>query len=308
MWLRLHPYHPLMKGFGGEEGVMTIAFEKAGFAAFVHPAARGTHRFGRAEPPKFSLTIADRIKNYVLAFTQWERPDELERMRTYFTAERESGNMAEAEFDTLAATAIAEHHAFLEQQKQSRTPTLTLEDQYQQAVKTPSDINEHLPILRQLASECDHVTAFAHNGPSIVAFIAAQPKAVVIVDRDCKECQLGSLRSVAGRTSLTLISADTREHDLAETNMLFIDTIHTAEQVAAELRHAAERVRKYIALHDTETFGKTGEGGAAGIMVAVESFLTKNPQWSIAYQFANNNGLMVLVRQDARTTTQGPEQ
>jgi hypothetical protein len=237
----------------------------------------------------------------VLAFTQWERPDELERMRTYFVENRESGpKFSEAEFDQLAATAIAEHHGYVESLKQQRKPTQTLDELFQQAATTPSDINEHCHTLRRLASECQHVTEFgSRHGVSSVALLAAQPRELVLVDLQCQDCQLNPLKQVAGQTKLTLIQADSRTIDIPPTDLLFVDTIHTAEHIADELKQA-DKVARYLVFHDTEIFGEVGEWGKPGILHAIRPFLESHPEWSIAEQHRNNHGLLVLRRADSQ--------
>jgi len=55
------------------------------------------------------------------------------------------------------------------------------------------------------------------------------------------------------------IQGDTRDIDIEETDLLFIDTLHNASMIKAELDRHHMKVKKYIAFHDVITFGEVGE-------------------------------------------------
>ncbi|MBA4057744.1 MAG: hypothetical protein C0490_23720, partial [Marivirga sp.] len=64
-----------------------------------------------------------------------------------------------------------------------------------------------------------------------------------------------------------------------------------------ELQLHASQVKKYLILHDTETFGIRGEiSEKMGLLPAIEEFLSDNKMWTIKERFANNNGLTILKR------------
>jgi len=52
---------------------------------------------------------------------------------------------------------------------------------------------------------------------------------------------------------------DTTEVEIDATDFLFIDTFHTYEQLKKELELHADKVRRFLAFHDTSTFGERGE-------------------------------------------------
>lgn len=196
-----------------------------------------------------------------------------------------------------------------------RIPSVALEEYYQTCAKTPSDINEHLPLLRELASECEHVTEFGlrwANG-STVAFLAAQPTELISYDIEPRHIVSDNVRTLvanAGRTKFQPRCGDTLKIAIEPTDLLFIDTYHTGKQLLAELtRHVdpiANNVRKYLIFHDTKTFGLVGEDGSApGLRTAIRQFqrLHAFPLWNAVHakrglmDFENNNGLIVLVRE-----------
>ena len=59
----------------------------------------------------------------------------------------------------------------------------TLDELYERAMQISSDINEHVPKLRELAEQCDHVTEFGHrHGESSVAILSGRPRSFVTYD------------------------------------------------------------------------------------------------------------------------------
>lgn len=199
-----------------------------------------------------------------------------------------------------------------------------LETIYKTAIEHPSDINEHLPLLRHLAERCDHITEFGvrnANG-STIALLAGQPEKLVSWDIDpravissgiadllnCAQAEPHSWDLRVGRTKFEPRVGDTLQITIESTDMLFIDTLHTFDQLKTELtRHADRadcRVRKWIVFHDVETFGKTGEDGKEpGLILAIRWFQKNNfPIWGLKHHWRNNNGLAVLERFDVEAT------
>lgn len=187
----------------------------------------------------------------------------------------------------------------------------TREQAFELVAKAPSDINEHMPTLRRLASECQHVTEMGmRGGLSTLALLAAQPKTLVSWDINPQAVmspQAATLLALAGKTSFQPRCGNTLEiAPIEPTDMLFIDTLHTFEQLKAELwRHVFPdhftgkclcRVKKYIVFHDTSTFGYTGEDGKfPGLLTAIEWFQREAmPIWGVVEKYENNNGLLVL--------------
>ena len=100
--------------------------------------------------------------------------------------------------------------------------------------------------------------------------------------------------------------------DIDKTDMLFIDTLHTYNQLSKELRKHEGSVNKWIILHDTITFGQVDEGfyqngeisdeisnqvvSKRGLYTALIDFLEENKNWKIKEHFTNNNGLTVIER------------
>lgn len=154
----------------------------------------------------------------------------------------------------------------------------------------PSDINEHLATLKEYADRCEHVTEFGVRGcVSLHAFLASKAKKVVaydIANVAVPECD-----------KLTFINADVLAVEIEPTDFLFIDTLHTFAQLQQELNLHAEKVRRYIAMHDTTMFGENGEDGGPGLKAAISKFvIADEPWWQECYRSTANNGLTILAR------------
>ena len=175
--------------------------------------------------------------------------------------------------------------------------SMSLEEQYEKACAEPSDINEHLPTLRRLATGLQHVTEFGvRGGVSTTALLAAQPDTLWCYDIAPCDGVFRRLNPVRGRTSFKIFRRDVlTTAKPSKTDMLFIDTLHTYEQLSRELAIHAAGVRRYLAFHDTVTFGKKGENRSGkGIVYAIDEFVKANPEWKPFEAHNNNNGLIVL--------------
>lgn len=186
-----------------------------------------------------------------------------------------------------------------------RRDKIKIEDEYKLVCECKTDINEHLPKLREYAEKCDHITELGTRyGNSTIAFMAAKPEYFVSYDVQHNN-KIDYLILVAKENEINFEfklenpTPENGESLLEETDLLFIDTNHHATQCRLELRLHASKVRKYIIFHDTETFWNRGAGDDHmddGMKLAIEPFLEQHKEWHIKERFSNNNGLMILER------------
>ena len=174
---------------------------------------------------------------------------------------------------------------------------IDFEQDYLDAVQRDTDIHEHLELIAQLASECKHSTELGVGyAQSTRAFLRYdnehhayefRPYDVVLeYFKNARE---------SGR-NVTLHVADTRQVEIAPTDIMLVDSLHQYEQVQTELALHADKVSKYILFHDTTTFAINGEFGGKGIWPAVQEFIDSHPEWQMIERRTNNNGLTVLKR------------
>lgn len=172
--------------------------------------------------------------------------------------------------------------------------------------KPGSDISEHLPMIAELAAQCSHVTEFGVRGglstTAILYGLSLRGSGTLkSYDIEHHHAEIPELpRGVAWQFE----KADTAKlSEIEPTDMLMLDSLHTAEHVAAELWHAVN-VSRYIVFHDTTTFAGAGQGdgGAMGICPAIFNFLASAEgyrEWLVFRHNPNNNGLLVLKRSSA---------
>ena len=173
--------------------------------------------------------------------------------------------------------------------------------EYQWACDTVSDINQHMPMLLELAQQCQHITEMGvRTGVSTRAWLRSD---AVLRSYDIEiHADVAKLFDVAqylGKNAV-LHKADTRSIGIDPTDLLFIDTAHKYDQLRTELALHADRAGKFLVFHDTTTFGYVDDDGRGpGLMPAITEFLARNSYWKIWYRTENNNGLMVLKRDDS---------
>ena len=181
--------------------------------------------------------------------------------------------------------------------------TLPLNLEYQIARRLPSDINEHLELLKSLADSVDHVTEMGtRTGISTRAFLASDVTLRAYdLSLDDYVAKLFELAHKKGK-DVKYIESNVLEAEIDETDLLFIDTWHCYDQLYAELTKHAPKVKKYIAFHDTQTYGTRSEEfmgrvGSNGLLPAIIHYMIDNPDvWRCKTHRTNNNGLTVIER------------
>lgn len=187
-----------------------------------------------------------------------------------------------------------------------------LEQVYARHVAGATAIAAHLPRLRALAEGLDVAVEFGvKRGASTSALLLGAARVVSYdVMRTPEAMALEAL--VGPRWSYRI--ADSRTASFGHADLLFVDSLHTYDQVRAELEAHAASVRRYIVLHDVLTFGSVGARGesgeqlwrykagqsvpleALGIRPAIDELLIRDPTWHIAASYHDSHGLLVLER------------
>ena len=278
-------FHPGMEGFGGEEWTIHEKYRKHGRKVLCLPKLRWWHDFSD-RPRAYPLKREHKIRNYLFAMVEIGLPTD--RMKAHFA----SDSFPMERLDQIEAEVRAGMGSNIQ-------PYSTMEDAYREASEKPSDINEHIPRLRELASKVRHVTEFGvRTGVSTAGLLAgpAGREGTKLCSYDINPSpDVDRLRGVAG-CEFVFTQGDVLSVDIETTDLLFIDSLHTGERVSKELARHAGKVRQFIAFHDTQIYGETGEDGRAGILHAIRGFLATHPQWRCIESRGNNHGFMVLSR------------
>lgn len=177
-----------------------------------------------------------------------------------------------------------------------------IEPYYLKACAEPTDINEHLPTLFELAKECSHVVeggvryvvstwawiwgTICYRGGEVHSYCWTVLPEIERAIQICKEMGL----------PWYFYDGDWLQREIPETDLLFIDTNHEAWQLREELRLHAPKARKYVVFHDTVSFGEVGsDGKTPGIWPVIQDFVAQG-KWRIKNHYTNNNGLTILER------------
>lgn len=158
----------------------------------------------------------------------------------------------------------------------------------------------HMGIFADYASKCDSITELGiDSGCATLAFlnsgckkvysynVVTSPNALKIKQAAREDCMF-----------FKLSSKDNLKVKIKKTDLLYIDTDHWYGQIKAELEHHHPRVKKWIMMHDTETFGTINPfDGRPGMRAAIYEFLETHPEWQMKEHFENGHGLTILERQ-----------
>lgn len=189
-----------------------------------------------------------------------------------------------------------------------------LEKKVNELYLTPSDINEHFPIIIKYGSACEHITEMGVRGiVSTWGWLACAPKKLICYDLQNPAKWGGNLLDVQDtaifhNVDFTFHEADVLNLEIEETDLLFIDTWHVYDQLKRELELHPKKVRKYLVFHDTTSYENHNEtslnennwkgpiSGKQGLWLAIQEFLESTDEWVLEERHTNNNGFTILKR------------
>ena len=194
---------------------------------------------------------------------------------------------------------------------------MKINELYENHVNKPNqfkstDINEHLPTLKSYSEKYNHITEMGVRwGSSTIAFLAGKANKLISYDIQITN-EINHIINLSKTIDTDFIfnKQDTLSIDIETTDVLFIDTLHTYNQLYNELTKHSEKVKHHILLHDTISFREKDEvlynhsselvknmtNTKKGLYAAVIDFISTNKDWYIEKEYDNNNGLMVLSR------------
>lgn len=160
------------------------------------------------------------------------------------------------------------------------------------------DISEHLGLLRGLACNDDVKRVVEIGFRTGISATALASSGKPVASYDVADCSQAARRLTQMAINFSFHRGDSLKVTLPECDLLHIDSLHTYKQLKAELCRHHHQVTKWIALHDTTTFGSTGQDKTKpGLTKAIEEFLAnEGKEWRILLMLTNNNGFTVLQR------------
>ena len=168
-----------------------------------------------------------------------------------------------------------------------------IEEKYKQLCEMESDINEHLPTLKRYASLCETILELGVRGMvSTYGLLAGYPEVMIsidIVDPSEHEGNVEETKEIAKKQGVnwSFEKISSLDFKLRRTELLFIDTIHSYEQLSQELKLHSPHTTKYIIMHDTNF---------PEMQKAINEFLTNNNDWKVKEVLTSLTGLTVLQR------------
>jgi hypothetical protein len=199
---------------------------------------------------------------------------------------------------------------------------MSLENGFQHVVSTPSDINQHIPLLFAYTKRCSSVVecgvrSIVSSYGFALGLVGTPNNNYVMIDTGRSDQIEPFLNLCRDRgVNASFVEQSDLECPLVQTDLLFIDTWHVYGQLKRELARWHGSVAKYIIMHDTTTYGEQGESALwghnpvvhsqqsgfpidevlKGLWPAVEDFLREHPEWKVELRLTNNNGLTILTR------------
>jgi glycosyltransferase involved in cell wall biosynthesis len=200
--------------------------------------------------------------------------------------------------------------------KETKDSNMNIIDQkFEYFKEFESDINEHFDTLKKYALECESIVEMGvRDIKSTWAFLSARPKKLRSYDFTHPSFFGANVDEVvqsccSENIDYEFILSNTLECNIEVCDLLFIDTWHDYLQLKSELFRHNKNVKKYIILHDTNSFAFENErlyddyenersetNLPKGLNSAIDEFLYSNRDWFIYEKFAHNNGLTILKR------------
>ncbi len=310
-------FNPHFREFGGEELYIHTKTRQRGGRALCVPAFGWVHRFDRPGGVKYPLTRYAKVRNYVLGYQ--EVGLDIAPIHAHFVA---TGLMSEKDWQYLLADPIA-HTAPGQRTPFNRDPTgsasksppqppaspaaaarpqppdgATVPEIHAFLREIPRDLDQHLDQLRDLATGATHVVEITKRRESTAALLAAAPKTLVSYQRE-EDPLLARLPCDRRPPDPHGLPAD-----LPATEVLYIDDVHTADRLGAQLDKYAPLVSRRIILRGTAAFGERAEGvDAPGLLPALRRFLRQHPEWTVIYHAGHQYGLTAISRDPADKPT-----
>lgn len=171
--------------------------------------------------------------------------------------------------------------------------------QFTKVAALSTDMVGHMAVIKSYAEQSQSAVEFGvHDCTSTWALMAGHPQRLTSYDIvRLPEVNLVEQLAVNSGTEFKFVLGSSLEAQLDFTDLLFIDSYHSYEQLKQELQLHAGKIRKFILMHDTTIFEFTDQTySGRGLWPAVAEFLAEHPEWRVKERFTHCHGLTVLER------------
>lgn len=292
-------FNSKFRAFGGEEGYIHEKFRKHGHKTYLLPWLGWEHRFGRPDGIPYKISMEDKVRNYVLGFT--ELGLDLAPIKEHFMSEGMSeafwnkllGNVDSLVVNYNVPTVSPSGRPLLQPQPNHVYDSNGV---YEFLKGTPRDLDQHLDTIRKYASDCHHVTEMTKRRESSAALVFSGASKVISYqeENDGILDYIDRYKPNGCEWVLQVGSLDVTPLAINATDLLFIDTRHNGKRLREELKHV-DKVKRYLILHDVASHGVVGDDGAEGLFGPLRE-LVESGEWFVDYFTPNQYGLIVLAR------------
>ena len=307
----------LWRGFGGEEGCIHEVFRQRGSRCLCLPFLRWGHRFAKPGVSNYVVPTWQKVRNYVLGFKRLGR--DLEPIRAHFVDEQK--RMSPEHWQALLADPLRETEPGVERYEDPVAPSAyvakpsnlpqppdvsSLDVVFEWLRNVPRDLNEHALALKQLATDAGTVVELSKRRESTACLLAGRPRQLVSFQRE-PDSLIDALHFIVKQTNplpiqtFTTHAGDSLDVTIPDCDVLFVDSIHSASRIYAELAKHGDKVAKKIAIRGTAAFGDVAEGGnEPGLYFGLAKWFEEQAaraeaprKWVRVARFDNQYGLSV---------------
>lgn len=327
-------FHPLARGFGGEECYIHEKIRRIGGKAWCLPALRWIHRFhNQSKPTAYPNLWRDRVRNYILEFLELGR--DVTEVKNHFTIEHPT--LTAEEFDRLAAQCRQEWEDYLANQMTTTTSTLPphwptepagttalpshgkggcgcgqprvhFSDlrQWQEFEERRSTLSrEIVEAISHFSRGCPIVVDTAANSSSAAAILANQPQKYIAISPQDPRWWWPQAAAVRGVTEVVYLKAEPLRVSVPQCDGLIVAGIQTADDLLRMLQ--IYRPRRRAIILGTEEWGEFGpDRSQPGLRPGLRKFVRDKPGWVVIKHLTAPPGLTVLSADPAdRPSTPG---
>lgn len=310
-------FHPLARGFGGEECYIHEKMRQRGGDSWCVPSLRWIHRFhNQKRPTRYPNLWSDRIRNYILEYLELGR--DVEELAQHFT--REKAVMTREDFDTLHAKCRQEWEKYLATNgiasrlmapallptpapqtisdcgcrgNPSPVPFAMIEQWAQFEAVQGGDWTGLTQLLTDAARGCDIVVDLYANSASCASVLAARIKKYVAINPGNPTAWWHQAVAVKGDTQMVYLRAMPAQVTVPESDLLIVQNLADADDLLRVL--TVHRPRRRVVILGVNKFGESnGPAGRPGLLPGVRKFVRDTPGWIVIKYVDEGPGLLIL--------------
>lgn len=254
-----------MRGFGGEEGYIHEKFRQAGHKVVCLPFLRWLHRFGRPDGVKYPLTRHNKVRNYVLGFSELRL--NLEPVKQHFV---DSGLFKSQDWENL-----------LYETKSKAPPTI------EEVYNLISENRKDLVWLKSKIDGMESICEFSDGGDAIIPVILANPKKYWIYTNNADRTK--TKNSPDNKMDVRFgFKVPQKIEDVDILLLLDFDKTNLYTFLAA----AGPAVKKRIIFNNYT-------GGGVEFIAYTKKWVEENPEWFVADINTEGSGQIMLSKDKA---------